>query len=184
MKISVLLPIYNKTTFPEFIKSFNSIINQTKKSDEIIIIFDGMVNFDIRFFLRKFKKVKIIQNSANMGLGISLSKGLIKCRGDIIIRQDSDTLTIQKIFYLWKNITIYKYDIIGSYMIENFKNNFPVIRKVPLDQNQIYKKLNLKNSFNHPTVAFRRYSINKIGSYENILFLKIIIYGLKQKSGF
>ena len=40
MKISVLLPIYNKTTFPEFIKSFNSIINQTKKSDEIIIIFD------------------------------------------------------------------------------------------------------------------------------------------------
>ena len=74
MKISVLLPIYNKTTFPEFIKSFNSIINQTKKSDEIIIIFDGMVNFDIRFFLRKFKKVKIIQNSANMGLGISLSK--------------------------------------------------------------------------------------------------------------
>ena len=51
-------------------------------------------------------------------------------------------------------------------MIENFKNNFSVIRKVPLDQNQIYKKLNLKNSFNHPTVAFRRYSINKIGSYE------------------
>ena len=70
MKISVLLlPIYNKTTFPEFIKSFNSIINQTKKSDEIIIIFDGMVNFDIRFYLRKFKKVKIIQNSANMGFG-------------------------------------------------------------------------------------------------------------------
>ena len=185
MKISVLLPIYNKTTFPEFIKSFNSIINQTKKSDEIIIIFDGMVNFDIRFFLRKFKKVKIIQNSANMGLGISLSKGLIKCRGDIIIRQDSYTFNNPKrFFYLWKNITIYKYDIIGSYMIENFKNNFPVIRKVPLDQNQIYKKLNLKNSFNHPTVAFRRYSINKIGSYENILFFEDYYLWLKAKIGF
>ena len=120
-----------------------------------------------------------------MGLGISLSKGLIKCRGDIIIRQDLDTFNNPKrFFYLWKNIVIYKYDIIGSYMIENFKNNFPVIRKVPLDRNQIYKKLNLKNSFNHPTVAFRRYSINKIGSYENILFFEDYYLWLKAKIGF
>ncbi len=182
MKISVLLPIYNKTTFSEFIKSFNSIINQTKKSDEIIIIFDGMVKFDIRFYLRNFKKVKIIQNSANMGLGISLSKGLIKCKGDIIIRQDSDTFNNQKrFFYLWKNISLYKYDIIGSYMTENFKNNFTAIRKVPLEQNKIYKKLNLKNSFNHPTVGFRKYSIDKIGGYENILFFEDYYLWLKAR---
>jgi len=185
MKISVLLAIYNKTTFPEFIKSFNSIINQTKKSDEIVVIFDGMVKFDIRFYLRNLKKVKIIQNSANMGLGFSLSKGLIKCRGDIIIRQDSDTFNDPKrFFYLWKDISIYKYDIIGSHMVENFKNNFTVIRKVPLAQNQIYKKLNLNNSFNHPTVAFRKYSINKIGSYENILFFEDYYLWLKAKINF
>ena len=185
MKISVLISIYNKTTFPEFIKSFKSIINQTKKSDEIIIIFDGMIKFDIRFYLSNFKNVKIIQNSANMGLGISLSRGLIKCSGDIIIRQDSDTFNSKKrFFYLWKNISIYKYDIIGSYMTENSKNNFRSTRKVPLEQDQIYRKLNLKNSFNHPTVAFRKYSINKIGGYENVLFFEDYFLWLKARIGF
>lgn len=182
MKISVLLSIYAKTTFLEFIKSFTSIINQTKKSDEIIIIFDGMVKFDIRFYLRNFKKVKIIQNNANTGLGRSLKRGLTKCTGDIIIRQDSDTFNSRnRFFHIWKNISIYKYDIIGSYMTENLKNNFKLIKKVPLNQNEIYNELNLRNSFNHPTVGFNKYSIKKIGGYENVLFFEDYYLWLKSK---
>ena len=44
IKFSVILPIYWKNEFNEFKKTFLSIINQTLKPNEIVIIFDGKVN--------------------------------------------------------------------------------------------------------------------------------------------
>ena len=43
IKFSVVLPIYIKIDYIIFRKSFESILNQTLKPNEIIIIFDGPV---------------------------------------------------------------------------------------------------------------------------------------------
>ena len=43
LKFSVILPIYINVNSKLFIKSFNSILNQSLKPNEIIIIFDGPV---------------------------------------------------------------------------------------------------------------------------------------------
>jgi glycosyltransferase involved in cell wall biosynthesis len=183
LKISVLISVYQKTTFKEFHKSFSSIISQTKKPDEIIIIFDGMVNFDIRFFLKNFQNVKIIQNSGNLGLGKSLSIGLKYCNTDIVIRQDSDTYNHKKrFFYIWKNLRFSKNKIVGSYMVEkNLNNSYQYIRKVPLTQSKIYSSLNYKNSFNHPAIGFNLRAIKKIGNYESMLFFEDYFLWLKAK---
>ena len=56
IKFSVILPIYWKNEFNEFKKTFLSIINQTLKPNEIVIIFDGKVNSNIEGFIKKQKK--------------------------------------------------------------------------------------------------------------------------------
>lgn len=56
IKFSVILPIYWKNEFNEFKETFFSIINQTLKPNEIVIIFDGKVNSNIESFIKKQKK--------------------------------------------------------------------------------------------------------------------------------
>ena len=59
LKFSVILPIYINVNSKLFIKSFNSILNQSLKPNEIIVIFDGPVKKKITKFLN-LKKKKII----------------------------------------------------------------------------------------------------------------------------
>ncbi len=42
-KLSVILPIYWKNEFSSFKNTFQSILNQTYKPNEIIIVYDGEV---------------------------------------------------------------------------------------------------------------------------------------------
>ncbi len=60
IKFSVVLPIYIKIDYIIFRKSFESILNQTLKPNEIIIIFDGPVKKNIQEYVnKKKKKIKI-----------------------------------------------------------------------------------------------------------------------------
>ena len=47
-KFSVILPIYWKNEFSSFRNTFQSILNQTYKPSEIIIVFDGVVEKKIK----------------------------------------------------------------------------------------------------------------------------------------
>ena len=53
---SVILPVYINDKYNIFKKSFNSILNQTLKPKEIIILFDGPVDIKIKNFLKIKKK--------------------------------------------------------------------------------------------------------------------------------
>ena len=55
IKFSVVLPIYIKIDYIIFRKSFESILNQTLKPNEIIIIFDGPVKKNIQEYVNKKK---------------------------------------------------------------------------------------------------------------------------------
>ncbi len=68
-KISVLIPTYNR---PEFLKqALESVLNQTKLPDEIIICDDNNesdINYEtIKGYLRKFPFIKYIKNKNNLG---------------------------------------------------------------------------------------------------------------------
>ena len=55
-KLSVILPIYWKNQFSSFQNTFQSILNQTYKPSEIIIVFDGKVEKKIKDYIKKKKK--------------------------------------------------------------------------------------------------------------------------------
>ena len=90
MKISVIVPVYNQKQ--EYLdRTLNSIINQTKKPDEVIIIDDGS-DPKVSFALPDAKKVpiKIIRNDTNMGVGYTRQKGVEEASGNYICFLSSD----------------------------------------------------------------------------------------------
>ena len=56
MKFSVILPLYINVQLKTFQKSFQSILNQTLKPNEIILILDGPIKDEIKKFILKKKK--------------------------------------------------------------------------------------------------------------------------------
>ena len=91
--ISVVVPYFRKKLF--ILKTINSILNQSHKNLEIIIIYDDSDLSDLKFikkFISKDKRVKIFLNKKNMGVSKSRNFGIKKSKGKFITFIDSDDL--------------------------------------------------------------------------------------------
>ena len=91
--VSVVIPYYKKKFF--FEKTINSILNQSYKNFEIILIYDDN-NLEELDFLKnikkKFKNVKLIINKKNLGPGLSRNKGILLSKGTYIAFCDADDI--------------------------------------------------------------------------------------------
>ena len=90
MFFSIIIP------FKDTIKNLNnclySIKNQNFYNYEVYVIDDGS-GIDLkRYFLKKYKKTKLIVNKFNRGVSYSRNKGIIKSKGKYIVFIDSDDL--------------------------------------------------------------------------------------------
>ena len=89
--ISIIIPYYRKKKF--FKKTIKSVLEQTHKNFEIILIYDDIDKTElpfVKFILRKVKNVKIIVNKKNLGAGYSRNIGIKKSNSRLIAFLDSD----------------------------------------------------------------------------------------------
>ena len=89
--ISIIIPYYKKKKF--FQKTIKSVLRQTYKNFEIILIYDDVDKTElpfVKFILRKVKNVKIIVNKKNLGAGYSRNIGIKKSKSRLISFLDSD----------------------------------------------------------------------------------------------
>lgn len=174
MKFSVLLSVYYKEN-PRFLnESLNSIINQTIKPNEIILIKDGPLSYELNNVIENFKNnysklFTIIKLKENEGLGKALSIGVRNCKYDLVARMDTDDIAKENRFE--KQLKVFKnnqqLDIVGSWVdeFENDVNNIISKRKVPETHDQILKFSKKRNPFNHPSVMFKKKSVLKAKNY-------------------
>ena len=91
--ISVIIPYYKKKEY--IISSINSVLNQTYKNLEIIIIYDDPNKEDLNLLKKikkKDKRIKIYINKKNLGAGRSRNKGIKLSKGIFVAFLDSDDL--------------------------------------------------------------------------------------------
>ena len=89
--ISVIIPYYKKKKY--IINSIKSVLNQTYKNLEIIIIYDDENKNDLNFIQKikkKDKRIFIIQNLKTMGAGESRNIGINNSKGKYIAFLDAD----------------------------------------------------------------------------------------------
>lgn len=94
--VSVLMSVYNEPI--DYIeKSVNSILRQTYRNFEFIIVVDNPSNDFLCEYLKRIEvehdNVHIEINDKNMGLVKSLNKGLSFCNGRYIARMDADDIS-------------------------------------------------------------------------------------------
>ena len=93
--ISVIMSVYNGETYLE--EAVNSIINQTLKNWELIIINDCSTDSTpgiLADFALKDERIKVYTNEVNLKLPASLNKAISLCNGKYIARMDADDICL------------------------------------------------------------------------------------------
>lgn len=91
--VSIIIPYYKKKYF--FKKTITSILDQTYKNYEIIVIYDDNKKLELPFVkkvLKKIKNKKIIINKKNQGVGVSRNLGIKKSKGKFLSFLDADDI--------------------------------------------------------------------------------------------
>ena len=183
MKYSVLMSVY-KNDDPDFLKiSLESIYDkQTRKPDEVVVVFDGSLNDPLYKVLNDFQDgrenvVKYYPQEVNRGLGEALRIGSELCTGDYILRMDSDDISDPKRFekqiaYVEAHPNI---DVLGCDIAEF--NEDPTketmrTRICPALHEDIVKMCKKRNPMNHVTVCIKRSALIKAGGYQSLLLLE------------
>ena len=121
--VSVIMPYYKKKKYIEL--AVNSVIQQTYKNFELIIVHDDENKEDLNFLknlIKKDKRIKLYINKKNLGAGESRNKGIKLSQGSLIAFLDADDLWTRnklkkQIFFMKKNlvdISHTSYHIINS----------------------------------------------------------------------
>ena len=172
--ISIIMSTYKEeeTLLRE---SIESILNQTFKDFEFIIILDYPDNNLHKKIIEEYSKIdnriRFFVNENNLGLTGSLNRGLSLAKGEYIGRMDADDISLpyrleRQLEYIKKN----QYDLIGgiTQMIDEEGNSIFSIQKVPTDFNKIKKALRYGQCIAHPTWLGRKEVFDCLNGYRNI----------------
>ena len=91
--ISIIMPYYKKRQYVK--EAITSVLKQTFKNFELLIIYDDEDKQDIEFIKKiifKDKRVKLIINNKNLGAGLSRNKGIKLAKGKLIAFIDCDDI--------------------------------------------------------------------------------------------
>lgn len=95
MKVSVIMPAYNAEKYIK--EAILSILNQTFKDFEFIIVNDGSIDATKDIIL-SFNDPRIVylENKVNSGIVVTLNKGIDLAKGVYIARMDADDISLPK----------------------------------------------------------------------------------------
>ena len=88
MKISVVIPFFSNKEL--LVESIDSVLSQTLKADEIIVVSDGSKE-NIDNLVSYSDSIKILKQD-NQGCGIARLNGILSATGDYIAFMDSDDI--------------------------------------------------------------------------------------------
>lgn len=190
-KVTIIMPYYKKLSF--FYDSFMSVVNQTIKEKEIIIIYDDPCKKDLLYIkkiIKKFNNVKLLINNKNIGAGASRNKALKISKGDYIAFLDSDDIWYSRklkdqIDFMKKNninfshtsykIVDYKGKTIGYRKAKSKLNYESILRSCDIGLSTVIIKKNFLKGNKFPNLKTKE---------DYVLWLKLLkienIYGLNK----
>lgn len=171
--VSVIIPAYNCERW--ITRTLNSVVRQSYKNIEIIIVNDGSTD-KTGEILRGYTKYSniFIYNIDNIGPAEARNYGVAKSNGDLIAFMDADdmwetTKVEVQVSYLEKhNCSLV---ITNAKIIDENDNVIGEKRKsVPMrKEKQVISLFQGKVTMNTPTIMVRKSVFNEIGGFEPLL---------------
>lgn len=155
-----------------------SIMAQTVLPDEIVIVKDGPVTDEVEGVLQEYIGQKpelyvTVPLEKNMGLGVALGEGLLRCKNELVARMDTDDICRPDRFE--KQLAEFDadpdLDICGCHILEfeGSPENVVARRVLPLDNEAIRKFQRRRDAFNHMTVMYKKSKVLGAGNYQSCM---------------
>lgn len=179
-KYSVLMSVYYKEKAEYLVQSIESILGQTVKTDDFVIVCDGPLTKELDGVISDYESrfahiFNIVRLEKNEGLGKALNEGLKHCRHEIVARMDSDDISMpDRMEKELDAIVRENVDVVGAAIIEFSErtNNEIARRMLPEKAEAIRCFARRRNPFNHPAVMYKKSSVMDAGGYKDFMLFE------------
>ena len=171
-QFSVAMCVYKNDKPEWFDEAVRSILNQTNKPNEVVLVVDGPIPESLSKIIKRYELLEnfnVIRLPMNMGHGYARRIGLENVSNDLVALMDADDISQpdrfeQQLKYLEENPNL---DIIGGDIAEFMGEPSNIIGKriVPQKDNEIKFYLKKRCPFNQVTVMFKKSSVVSAGGY-------------------
>lgn len=172
MKFSVSMCVYGGDNPEHFQLALSSVLDQTRKPDELVLVVDGPVPVETREIIARYEGepfFKVLYLPENVGHGNARRVGLENCSNELVALMDADDISIRTRFD--RQIECFKQnpeiDVLGGNITEFIDNPENIIgsREVPQNDWEIKEYLKRRCPFNQQTVMFKRSAVEAVGGY-------------------
>lgn len=191
---SVLISVYGLSNAGHFDDALESVwTKQILKPSQICLVKDGVLTESLNQICNKWKQklgdvLTIIELESRSGLAVSLNTGLAYCKYPLIARMDADDVALPKRFlfqysYMQNHPEV---DVLGG-QIDEYDDDLKkklASRFVPLTHDEIVRYAKLRSPFNHPTVMYKKSSLEEIGGYPLFYPEDYPLWGRMAQNGF
>ena len=171
--ISVVICSYNRAAYLP--KSINSVLSQSFKDFEIIIVDDASSDNTsevVAEIAKKDARVKYFKNEQNLGISKSRNRGVSLSGGEYIAMLDSDDYWIDN-NKLQKQLELLGTDkiaLVGTGIILVNENGEELKKDIfNIDDSSIRSKILSKNQFAQSSILFIKSVFNECGGYDESL---------------
>ncbi|MFC6752976.1 glycosyltransferase [Halorubrum tibetense] len=173
-QFSVLIATYEGDDADDLERAIRSVIDQTVRPDEVVVVEDGPVTPALDGVLDELMAeypglLRRTSLSRNQGLGAALNHGVETCSHEWVARMDSDDVAVADRFerqleYISEHPET---DVVGGYIGEFSEDptTIETVREVPATPEEVRSAARFRCPLNHPTVLFRRSAVLGVGNY-------------------
>jgi glycosyltransferase involved in cell wall biosynthesis len=169
LSISVIMSVYNGERYLR--AAIESILGQSFNDFEFIIVNDASTDASAEI-INSYSdaRIKLIENTTNLGLTRSLNKALSVAKGDYLVRQDADDISypgrlVRQIDFMEANPAV---GLLGAgYDIINWQGIVLDTIIPPATDRALRVRLEETNAFCHGTIVMRRLCLEKVGRYRD-----------------
>jgi len=193
MSLSVLMTLYANDSPNYFIEAFNGILGQTLSPDEIVLVVDGPIGQGLENALSLCERkagamrFRVLRLPTNRGLGSALRYGLSRCAHDLVVRHDSDDVSLPDRFRLQAEFMASRPEVSASsgmiYEFAGTVDNITNMKKVPVGMRRILPYSRTRNPLNHPCAILRKKDVMAVGGYKKALLFEDYYLWLRLLAG-
>ena len=171
--ICFLMVVTNTDSLENLSKCINSIKDQSRKVNQVVIILNGKLSkkiiIELNKFKKNFKKVNFVESNTKLNLGPALNLGLSQINTAWILRIDPDDLNlVKRVEQVKKDIARYKFDL-GVYPALELRNN-KLVNASKFSGKDLIESFKIINPIFHSSVIINKKALLSVGGYRDIKF--------------
>lgn len=172
LKFSVSMNVYHGDDPVWFREAVDSVLNQTVRPEEIVLVVDGPVPEALEEIIAGCEKTEpfvVVRLPENSGHGNARRIGLEKCSHDLVAIMDADDLCLPDRFE--KQLAVFRdqpdVSAVGGQIAEflDTVDNVIGIRQVPLTDEEIRQYIKTRCPLNQVTVMLKKADVQAVGGF-------------------